>query len=87
MLIYFKYSGTTDYLRDILCGNAYTVLQVFSYNRLFEGHIICVVMFILYLKYSVTTDYLRDILCVVMLILYSKYSVTTDYLRDILYVW
>ena len=47
-----------------MCGNAYTVLQVFSYNRLFEGHIICVVMLILYFKYSVTTDYLRDILYV-----------------------
>ena len=32
-----------------MCGNAYTVLQVFRYNRLFEGHIICVVMLILYL--------------------------------------
>ena len=30
-----------------MCGNAYTVLQVFSYNRLFEGHIICVVILIL----------------------------------------
>ena len=45
-------------------GNAYTVLQVFSYNRLFEGHNICVVMLILYFKNSVTTDYLRDILYV-----------------------
>ena len=30
-----------------MCGNAFTVLQVFSYNRLFEGYIICVVMLIL----------------------------------------
>ena len=44
-----------------MCGNAYTVLQVFSYNRLFEGHM---VMLILYFKYSGTTDYLRDILYV-----------------------
>ena len=42
-----------------MCGNAYTVLQVF---RLFEGHIIYMVMLILYFKYSGTTDYLRDIL-------------------------
>ena len=38
-----------------MCSNTYTILQVFSYNRLFEGHIICVVMLILYFKYSVTT--------------------------------
>ena len=36
-----------------MCGNAYTVLQEFSYHRLFEGHIICVVMLILYFKYLV----------------------------------
>ena len=49
-----------------MCGNAYPVLQVFSYNRLFEGHFICVVMLILYLKYSVTTDYLKDILMLIL---------------------
>ena len=68
-----------------MCGNAYTVLQVFSYNRLFEGHIICVVMLILYFSYNRLLE--GHIICVVMLILYFKYSVTTDYLRDILYVW
>ena len=27
-----------------MCGNTFTVLQVFSYNRLFEGHIICPIL-------------------------------------------
>ena len=72
-----------------MCGNTYTLLQVFSYNRLFEGHIIimCGNAYTVLQVFSYNRLFEGHIICVVMLILYFKYSVTTDYLRDILYVW
>ena len=67
-----------------MCGNAYTVPQVFSYNRLFEGHIMCGNAYTVLQVFSYNRLFEGHIVCVVMLILYLKYS---DYLRDILYVW
>ena len=63
-----------------MCGNAYTVLQVFSYNRLFEGHIMCDNAYTVLQVFSNNRLFEGHIICVVMLILYFKYSVTTDYL-------